>query len=376
MAINAYDIFSAMEENGNQALKIMQEKAFTPDLAKTLRTWGIKDASEMIGRSRKTVSDLEKTGTFPKLKTDPRTGRKLYTLHDINLRREHFGTRPCKPSGTNPFILGVINYKGGVGKSETAINGSHSFALKGYRILNVDLDSQGTDTHSFGINPDYDLGKDQTLLPVLLGEKMIQDVIGQTYWDSLDIIPANLSLYNAEFILPSKLHYDDAFSFHDILRNALLELKKDYDLIILDCPPSMGVLSINALYAADAILVPAPPSMFDFSSTIQFFGMAKDVFRRFPDKTYEFIKIMVSKYESTQNANVLVSILRQLFGEQVLVEMMPESEAIKKSRTEMLSIYEVEKYSGSKKTFERVKTAADTVYQEIEDLIKDYWKSL
>src|SRR5579872_2371928 len=113
--------------------------------------------------------------------------------------------------------------------------------------------------------------------------------------------------------------------------------------------------------------------MLDFSSTIQFFGMLKDVLMRLPEKEYAFIRLLITKNENSEKTKELVAAIRQLYGTYVKLAMMPNSEAIKKIGMDMLSIYEVEKYAGNKKTLDRVRQASDEVNSELEDLIKKSW---
>ena len=374
----AANVFEKLELNGLKALDAFRKRAFTPDSKPTLRTWGINDASLMIGRSRKTIFDLEKENKIPPAEIDSSSGRRFYTLKHINSLRTYFGTKPCRPSSSDPAVIAVTNFKGGVWKTTTAINAAQFFALKGYRVLFVDADSQGSGTQCFGYIPDNDIGDNNTLLPFLLGESLnLSSVIRQTFWDGLDLIPANLALYNAEFELPVKntrlQEEGKSFCFYDILRQGIESIKENYDIIIIDCPPSMGMISINSIYAATALLIPIPPSMLDFSSTVQFFGMLKDILTRLPQKEYSFLRLLITKKENSEKTKELVAAIRQLYGTYVQLAMMPNSEAIKKIGMDMLSIYEVEKYAGNKKTLDRIRQAADEVNLELEDLIKKYW---
>lgn len=375
----AADIFEQFEKNGSKALDIIRKRAFSPDSDKCLRKWGINDASAMVGRSRKTILDLEKEGKLPSPDIDPSSRRRVYSLAHINQLRNHFGTRPSKPAGAAPAVIAVTNFKGGVWKTTTCVNAAHYFSLKGYRVLFIDADSQGSGTQCFGYIPDTDIDDNSTLLPYLLDETgSLESSIRQTHWDGLDLIPANLALYGAEFELPvknAKLQTQGKqFHFYDILRKGIEDVKDKYDIILIDCPPSMGMISINAIYSASALLIPIPPSMLDFSSTIQFFGMLNDVLKRIPDKEYSFIRLLVTKYEKSDKTRELVDTIRQLYGAYVQMAVMPNSEAIKKIGTDMQSVYEVEKYSGNKKTLDRIRIASDEANNELEDLINKSWK--
>lgn len=376
---NAKQTFEAFEQNGSKAIDIIRKRAFTPDLEKKLKSWGVNDACEMIGRSRKTLLDAEKEGKVPPPSIDEVTKRKVYSLDDINNLRDYFGTRPSKPTKSAASVLAVTNFKGGVWKTSTTIHSAQYFALKGYRVLLIDLDSQGSATQCFGYIPDRDIKENETLLPFLLEEvPSITSQIKKTYWSGLDLIPASLSLYNAEFILPvknaRKRAVGENFDFYRLLKKGISQVEDQYDIIFIDCPPSMGMLSINAIYAARGLIIPIPPSMLDFSSTVQFFGMLHDMMEKIEDINYDFIRLLITKYEKSDNAKIFVDIIRQLYGNYVQTFVSPNSEAVKKAGTELRSIYELEKYSGSKKTLDRIVTAINEVNAEIEELIIQGWK--
>lgn len=247
--VNGLKLFTALENNGSNAIDLLQKKNFSPNNTKTLRTWGIKDTAEMVGKSRMDIYILEEKGVFPAPEINPDNNRKHYTLNDINRMRDYFKTRPSKPNGTKGMAIGVMNYKGGVGKSENSISLGQFFALKGYRVLCLDLDNQASLTHSYGYIPDRDVDRNQTLFPFMIGEDTnIQHFIRPTYWDGLDIVVANLTLFNSEFKLPV-MQYQSAlehkkFTIHNILAKGIEQVKDKYDLIIFDSSPSMGIISI------------------------------------------------------------------------------------------------------------------------------------
>lgn len=375
----AHNTFASFEENGEKALKVMRKKAFTPENKKTLRTWGIFDTSKLVGKTDQSIRIAERDKKVPLPKIDPKTNRRTYTLEHINLLRDYFSTRPRKPDGKDPCILASINFKGGVWKTTECVDTSLYLALSGYRVCLIDLDSQGSATQTFGYIPDNEIEADETLLPCFyeVEGKTLKTQIRSTHWSGLDLIPANLALYDAEFYLPIKQTQEkqagNEFVFYDKIQKHLNEIKDDYDFIVLDCPPSMGMISTNALYAANSLLIPTPPSMLDFSSTVQFFSMVKSVLERLPEKDYNFIRLLITKYEKTDNTQILTTIIRQLYGDHVLLAQVPVSEAVKKASTDMRSIYEIEKYSGSKKTLDRIREISDELGAEIVKLARRAW---
>ena len=375
---NASDIFSYLENKGDEALEIFRQEAFTPLTRKKLRTWGITEVAEMVGRTTQHIRQQEKLGNIPPPQNSKR-GR-AYSLNEINILRDHFGTRPCRQNDDEPAIIAFANFKGGAAKTTSAVNCSQHLAKKGYRVLIIDCDSQASATQIFGYNPDEHIENDQTLLPCLMEENLdLTPVIRNTYWTGLDLIPANLALYGAEFAIPAKsaraIGQGVKYPFYSILQRGLEFIKHDYDVIILDCPPSMGMISINAIYAANAFMIPIPPSMLDFASTIQFFAMLREVLGDLPNKQYAFIRLLITKHDNQDSSNYLVDTIRTLYGSFTMNNIMYTSEAIRKASGDLLTLYEIEKYQGSRATFTRALHFTDEANNEIEQLIRKTWRS-
>ena len=145
-------------------------------------------------------------------------------------------------------IISFANQKGGVGKTTSAVNVAASLGILGYNVLLVDLDPQGNATSGVGV-PKKALK--QTVQDLLVGEADIEDVIIKTNFNNLSIVPANISLAGAEFQL-----FDTENSQTEQLKEALEKVKDNYNYIIIDCPPSLGMLTINALSASDGVIIP------------------------------------------------------------------------------------------------------------------------
>ena len=144
-------------------------------------------------------------------------------------------------------VITVTSGKGGVGKSTTAINLSACLAEKGKKVLAIDMDPQGNTTSGFGVDKN---GIENTLYELLLGEAETKDTIVKDVVENLDLIPSNINLSGAEIEL---VGIDDK---EFILKGITDKLRRKYDYIILDCPPSLNMLTINALTAATSVLVP------------------------------------------------------------------------------------------------------------------------
>ena len=144
-------------------------------------------------------------------------------------------------------IIAFSNQKGGVGKTTTCVNMSACLAKVGKKVLILDLDPQGNATSSLGVEKTEEL---KGIYNVIIGENNIEDVVKRTKYRNLDIIPADINLAGAEIDL---VQMDNR---EKILKNALDKIKNSYDYITIDCPPSLGLLTVNALTSANSIIIP------------------------------------------------------------------------------------------------------------------------
>lgn len=184
-------------------------------------------------------------------------------------------------------IISIINQKGGVGKTTTSINFACGLALKSHKVLLLDLDPQAHSTIGIGIDPgDYQY----SIHDVLLKNKTIEDVILKTPTENVDLVPSHIRLDKAEQQLTPEMFRETRL--HKAIRNL------QYDFIVIDCRPTLGTLTINALYACDFIIVPSEMSRYaldGFSDLLDTIDNVKN--NKGWDKS-NFIRILLTKYDS------------------------------------------------------------------------------
>ena len=351
---------------------------FSPDnVKKDERRYSLKEAQELVGRSYQTIRDAEADGRLPSPELGQNGRRIGFTLSEINKMRDIFGTRLHRSKTDSPVVLAIQNFKGGVSKSTVACHLAQYLAKQGYRVLIIDCDSQASTTTTFGFIPDDDIDENETLLPFLREEaETLAPYIRKTYWDSLDLIPANLMLYQAEYELASK----PSASTFTLLREGIETIQDNYDVIVIDPAPALGMISLNVIYAANALLIPMPPAMYDFSSTISFLTMLKhsmeSLERHLGAIEYKFVKILISRYDENKSAQqALVDLANDQFEGSVLTAKLRDSAEIASAGNRQRTVYELNNPIASPKVHNRCLAILDSVNKEIELLIRKSWPS-
>jgi chromosome partitioning protein len=235
------------------------------------------ELADVVGVPLSTIYSAEKAKRIPPRETAP-GGRKLgYTLPQVIEMQSMWGTSPWRQEGDPPQVIAFTAFKGGCWKTNTTWYAGSYYANKGFRVCLFDLDPQASLTQNCGLRPDIDITASNSLTPYILREQgypieFVGQTIHKTYLDNMDIIPSSLSLASTEMVLAADLArsngdpqvYRDTF-FR--VRQIVDVIKDDYDIILIDGTPSLGLLPLNIIFAADSIVVPTPTELIDFAST-------------------------------------------------------------------------------------------------------------
>ena len=367
-----------------------RQQLFPPTATKTLRKFTSGEAAKLIGVDDGYLRRLSLLGKGPAVET-VRQGHRLYSaadLHQVRAYLDEHGNRktrylPWRTAGDKLQVITVVNFKGGSGKTTTATHLAQYLALKGYRVLALDLDPQASLSAMFGFQPEFDIGENETLYGAIRYDDQrrdLSDIIRKTYFANLDLVPGNLELREFEHETPRALLAGDSANemFFTRMDEALASVADRYDVVVVDCPPTLGFLTMSAMCAATAVLVTVHPQMLDVMSMCQFLIMTSDllkvVARAGGNMGYDWMRYLVTRFEPGDGPqNQMVAFMRSMFGEHVLTYPMLKSTAIADAGITKQSLYEVTRDKFTRATYDRAMEALDNVNGEIEQLIKAAW---
>ena len=378
------DDLAQLSTRAASVIERLRQRVHAPDAQKRLDIrFNVRTAAEMVGRTEKAIRDAEADGRLAAPEKNPDTARRLgYTLAEVNAMRDAFGTRPWRADGDPPCVLAVQNFKGGVAKTTLVTHLAQYLALRGYRVCVIDCDSQASTTAIFGLNPDVDVDEaEDTLYPYLWhgGPASLRYALRATHWPGIALIPANLGLYDAEYELAARMARTPEMVL-DRLREGVESIADGFDVILLDPPPALGMISLNVLRAANALLIPAPPNNIDFGSTAHFLRMMAstlaEIARHGAGRDYSFVRIVATKMDDQKSAHLAIKrMMDAVFPREMLGATLKDSAEIDNATANLGTVYEVAGPATRTETHRRCRAYLDAVGREVEVLIRRTWPS-
>ncbi|KKM83256.1 hypothetical protein LCGC14_1311280 [marine sediment metagenome] len=369
---------------------------------------------------------LKANPDLPQGRSETEGGAKWFSLDEVLRLRAHFGSEgskakeylPYRPAGLPAKMVAVANFKGGVGKTSTAAHLAMSAALDGYKVLVVDLDSQGSMTSIFGgkvadewqtvfpllarhyarhLQTDNQRRLDRGEAPVPLDDTLTEalavrseTLVQSTHWPNIDLIGAQLNLYWAEFQIPVWRMQGRGWKLWDALTDVLEEdgVLDRYDLVFLDTPPALGYLTINGLAAADILLVPTGASFLEFDSTGRFFDMLHTTFQSIeegenlaaralgrPEMAFQWdaVRTVVTRYDGAQQAE-LAGLMQAYLGRTLSPHRQDFTALIGQAGEQVQGIYEADYRNFNRETYARGRETFDATYAVFKSLLLGTWR--
>jgi chromosome partitioning protein len=362
-------------------LDMLRQEKFPPNAQKTLRLFSLAEVADFVGVSQSYLKKLHLQGKGVE-PTTTSTGRRYYTASQVNELRTLLDRVPHRRSHEKLQVIAVVNFKGGSGKTTTAAHLAQYLALRGFRVLAVDLDPQASLTALYGIQPELD--EKASFYEALRYDderKSLRDIIQPTNFPNLDVVPANLELQEYEYETPIAMQSKDSKAgklFYTRVGDALEDVDDRYDVVIIDCPPQLGYLTLTALTAASSVLITVHPQMLDIMSMSQFLLMLGDILKSVErvgvNVSLDWFRYLITRYEPTDiPQQQMVGFMQSMFAQQMMKNHMVKSTAISDAGLTKQSLYEVERSQFTASTYDRAREALDAVNAEIIELLNNAW---
>lgn len=371
-------------------LHMLRLEQYPPDAEKGLRLFSSAEVAEFLGVSQNHIKKLHLEGKGPEPLVSA-SGRRSYTAEQMMELRQFLDKHgrsdfkhyvPHRREGEAMQVISVVNFKGGSGKTTTTAHLAQYLALTGHRVLVIDLDPQASLTALHGIQPELD--KNPSLFEALRYDehrRSIRDIIQPTNFPGLDIVPANLELQEYEYETPlaaANSSSPEGRLFFTRISKALKEVDDRYDVVVIDCPPQLGYLTLTALTASTSVLITVHPQMLDIMSMSQFLLMLGGILQSIrsvgAQVRLNWFRYLVTRYEPTDGPQAqMVGFMQAMFNKRLLANPMLKSTAISDAGITKQTLYEVERNQFTRSTYDRAMASLNAVNGEITSLIHQAW---
>lgn len=376
----------------SRRLRAVGERVFPPTAQKSLRSFTSGEVAEIVGISDGYLRQLSLDGLGPVPELGS-SGRRSYTLEQVVDLRRYLATArpkdavrfwPRRREGDKLQVITVANFKGGSAKTTTSLYLAQGLALSGLRVLAIDLDPQASLSAMFGLQPEFDIAENATLYGAIRYDDervAMKEVVRPTYFTGISIVPGNLELMEFEhqtprYMMESRSRPDELF-FRRVAR-AIAEVDDDFDVVVIDCPPQLGFLTMGALNAATGMIVTVHPQMVDVASMSQFLLMTSDLISVIEEAggslDYDFLRFLVTRHDPRDvPEQEIVALMRDVFDADVLAASAWKSTAIANAGLTKQSLYELTRGSVGRSVYDRAMESINAVNEEIMDMIFSVW---
>lgn len=374
----------------SKKLHLLSVQRFPPNAKKSLRSFSLAEVANYVGVSQSTLKKLHLEGKGPSPQTSA-SGRRTYTAMQMLELRQYLDAHgrsdsrmyvPHRRNGEKLQVVAVVNFKGGSGKTTTTAHLAQYLALTGHRVLAIDLDPQASLSSLHGFQPELD--QVPSIYDAIRYDKQkipLAEIIKPTNFPGLDIVPANLDLQEYEYDTPLAMadtSTNEGKTFFTRISRALSEVDDRYDVVVVDCPPQLGYLTLTALTAATSVLITIHPQMLDVMSMGQFLlmlgGILKPIRAAGAEVNLSWYRYLITRYEAADVPQAqMVGFMTTMFHEFMLKNQMLKSTAVSDAGITKQTLYEVERAAMNRGTYDRALEALDSVNAEITELIHQSW---
>jgi chromosome partitioning protein len=375
----------SLAESANSTLDSLRSKMLEPHPRKRAPTYTGAELASLCGIEPSQIRYLAGRGDLPAGTHEGSGKRRLFSLAEARQWVIKLSQIPRKPPSARAATIAVVNFKGGSTKTTTAFNLAQGLTLRGRKVLLVDLDPQGSATTLTGMLPSAEVLEEHTVAlvtypPLDKAPKDVGYAIQSTYWDGLDLIPAAPQLYNAEILLPMHSR-DPSIKWWDILNTAIDVQRDQYDVIVFDTAPALSYLTVNAVIAADGLIMPIPPENLDYASSVAFWNLLSETLSALKsnknyNKDFAFMRVLLSKVNTqSMAASIVKDWIIRTYGPYVLTVEIPRSEVTSVGAVQFGSVYDIDRYQGSAKTYAKIRDAYDKFVEMIDQsIISTVWQ--
>ncbi|AUQ92772.1 plasmid partitioning protein RepA (plasmid) [Phaeobacter inhibens] len=374
------DLALQISERMTNAVKGHLLQAFAPDMTKTLRLFSVPEAADLLNTTPQFLRKCHSDGTLPE-PAEQRGTRKYYSAEELWSFRQILEKKSSTPGRYLPWrregealqVWQLMNFKGGCAKTTTTAHIAHYLALNGFRVLLIDMDPQASLTGMCGLDPHQEFGATTIYDAITLNDPVpMSEVIRETFMPGLHIAPSQLIL--SEFKMEARA--DKNFFLR--LQDAIAQVQDRFDVVLIDSPPELDILTLTGMAAATSIIVPMTPSMMDVTSTAQFMRLVSSyigVINQHDAKLdYDHFRFLITRDEPTDGpSQQLVAFLRALFPNILMQATCYKSTAVSDATMLKQTVYELDRSDITRSTYDRARASMDAVGAEIRAMMETSW---